>query len=157
MEESYPAPQERMLKALKFLREREDLGATWFELGEHYGWHHGQSSAVLSTLHREERIARLTEKRGRSYVYVDQYHVNDRPTGRQGRNQTDYYETGYRDGYSAGYQDGINTAKAMAMLILNNVNTPLTIHDARCWRNHPGCAVKAVLKQIDVQSHRRAA
>lgn len=155
---SYPAPQERMLKTLRYLREREHKGATWFELGQNFDWHHGQSSAVLSTLHREGRISRLKEKRGKSYVYIDNMWIGDRETGKHGRQtHEDPYSAGYSDGYTAGYQDGINEAKAMAGLILQNVNDPLTLHTGQCWRNHPSCAIKAVINQIEAQKRRRAA
>lgn len=157
METSYPPSRERFFKTLKFLREREDLGATWFELGEEFGWHHGQSSAVLSTLHKEDRISRLKEKRGKSYIYVDHFHVGGRPTGQYGRMTVDQYEAGYREGYASGHQDGIGMSKAMAHTVLSHVNDPLTVHSPRCWMSHPACAVRAVIAQINAQGRREAA
>lgn len=60
-------------------------GITWKELAEIEGWHHGQASGVLSVLHKDNRIARLTERRNRCFVYVLPEHVNGRDTQAQGR------------------------------------------------------------------------
>lgn len=61
------------------------MGLTWKELAEVTGWHHGQVSGVLSVLHKADRIARLTERRDRCYVYVLNEYVGDRETQPQGR------------------------------------------------------------------------
>jgi hypothetical protein len=140
-----------MLKASKFLRERGDLGATWFELGENYGWHHGQSSAVLSTMHRQDRIARLTEKRGRSYVYVDKHHVDGRSTGSHGR------DVNNGNSYLEGYQEGLRQSRVMTLLILRSVNRPIVPHSSRCWQIHAACALEVVLKQMDLRREKDAA
>lgn len=149
--ESYPAPQERMLQALKFLRERDVMGATWFELGDHYGWHHGQSSSVLSTMHREGRISRLTVKRGRSFVYVDNLHVNGRETGKHGRKVND------DNAYFDGFMEGMEEVRAIAVMIRAGTNKPLAIHNNTCWQNHATCALDVVLRQIDLKKGKRAA
>ncbi len=62
-----------------------EQGLTWKELGTLTEWHHGQASGVLSNLHKVDKIARLTEKRNRCYVYVLPEHVNGRDTQEQGR------------------------------------------------------------------------
>lgn len=62
-----------------------ERGLTWRELAGFYGWHHGQASGSLSTLHKGGRIARLTEKRDRCKVYVLHEYVNERPTEDHGR------------------------------------------------------------------------
>ena len=64
------------------------LGTTWKELAEGAGWHHGQASGVLSVLHKEGRIARLTERRSRCQVYVLPSNVNGRETAPHGRRRT---------------------------------------------------------------------
>lgn len=46
-------------------------GLTWKELAEEHGWHHGQASGCLTTLHKAGRVVRLLEKRDRCRVYVD--------------------------------------------------------------------------------------
>src|SRR5262245_7146615 len=55
-------------------------GLTWHELADAMGWHHGQASGVLSTLHMTDRIARLVLRRNRCHVYVLPENVNERPT-----------------------------------------------------------------------------
>lgn len=60
-------------------------GRTWRELSEAYGLHHGQITGSLSNLHKNRRIARLTDKRGRCSIYVLPAHVGGRTTVPQGR------------------------------------------------------------------------
>jgi len=60
-------------------------GMTWKELQDEIGEHHGTISGALSNLHKEGRIARLSETRGGSKVYVLPVHVNGRTTEPQGR------------------------------------------------------------------------
>lgn len=50
--------------------------------------HHGKASNVLSTLHKEDRIARLAEKRGRCKIYVRHSYVNGRTTEPPGESST---------------------------------------------------------------------
>ena len=56
--------------ALTYLANRGKHGATWRELAEALGLHHGSASGVLSVLHLTERIARLKDTRNRCKVYV---------------------------------------------------------------------------------------
>jgi hypothetical protein len=60
-------------------------GLTWTELGRALGVHHGSASGVLSVLHKEGRICRLTEVRNKCRVYVLPEHVQDRETEPHGR------------------------------------------------------------------------
>lgn len=60
-------------------------GLTWKELARLAGWHHGQASGVLSVLHKEGRIARLTDRRERSFAYVLPEYVDGRETQEHGR------------------------------------------------------------------------
>lgn len=55
-------------------------GATWNELGDLLSLHHGAISGVLSTLHKQGYICRLTERRSRSQIYVLPKYVNSRET-----------------------------------------------------------------------------
>lgn len=57
-----------------------ERGLTWRELSAGTGGHHGQISAMLSTMHRRGTIARLTEKRRNCGVYVLPEHVAGRDT-----------------------------------------------------------------------------
>lgn len=64
----------RQLKAAGF------TGLTWHDLAHALDWHHGQASGTLSVLHGAGLIARLTESRNRSKVYVLPIFVDGRPT-----------------------------------------------------------------------------
>jgi len=70
----------RQNMVIRFLRDRAATGATWKELGEEFGWHHGNSSSVLSILHKTYHIDRLEESRLRCKVYVTPEWVNSRVT-----------------------------------------------------------------------------
>jgi len=70
---------------MNLLYVRDARGATWREIADLTLWHHGTVSGALSVLHKTERIARLTEKRGRCRVYVLPEYVNGRDTDQQGR------------------------------------------------------------------------
>lgn len=62
-------------------------GATWSELAETLGLHHGTVSGGLSVLHKAGVIARLVERRGKSKVYViaNAGNIAGRMTEEQGR------------------------------------------------------------------------
>lgn len=74
--------QERVLDALGA---RGLAGATWREIAEWQGLHHGQASGVLSGLHKVGKIARLTDRRDRCFVYVLPEYVEGRETQEQGK------------------------------------------------------------------------
>ena len=69
----------------RYLMQRGSTGATWKEIAEASGWHHGTVSGALSVLHKESKIARLLERRSRCRVYVHPYYINGRETDSQGR------------------------------------------------------------------------
>ena len=48
---------------LALLRDRGGRGLTWWELADAKGWHHGMASGALSALHKDGRIARLSDTR----------------------------------------------------------------------------------------------
>lgn len=75
----------RQARTLHLLLVEREHGLTWKELADLTGWHHGQASGVLSVLHKEGRVARLTERRARCQVYVLPQHVADRETAPHGR------------------------------------------------------------------------
>lgn len=74
---------ERQLLVLSLLAKRGASGLTWREVSVLTDWHHGTASGVLSVLHKAERIARLTERRGKCLIYVLPEHVNGRETQKQ--------------------------------------------------------------------------
>ena len=60
----------RQREVMAFLWAQADRGATWYEVAEHLGIHHGSASGALSNLHKAGRIVRTTDRRGRSEVYM---------------------------------------------------------------------------------------
>jgi hypothetical protein len=105
---SWVPTTKRELETLAVAAQAAAYGVTWSELARDYGWHHGQASAALSTLHRAGRLAALTDKRGRQTVYVLPEHVAGRPTRKPGRNRpaeadalTEAYDKGYTAGWNA--------------------------------------------------------
>ncbi len=74
----------RQANTLMALNNAGTQGMTWKELADQTGWHHGKASGALSNLHVAEKVARLTERRDRCFVYVLPEFVRDRPTQRQG-------------------------------------------------------------------------
>jgi hypothetical protein len=65
---------------LRLINASKTYGMTWKELADETGWHHGQASGVLSVLHKEGLIERLTERRGKCAVYIGLNSVNGRKT-----------------------------------------------------------------------------
>jgi hypothetical protein len=60
----------RQRVALKRVWDQEFRGLTWKELSEIENIHAGQSSGVLSVLHKEGLIVRLADRRNRCSIYV---------------------------------------------------------------------------------------
>lgn len=71
---------ERQRRVLEGMVRRGWLGATVKEVRESTGWHHGVASGVLSVLHKDGRLARLTDRRDRCAIYVLPEHVDGRDT-----------------------------------------------------------------------------
>ena len=60
----------RAEETLLFLALKGPTGATWLELSEFLGVHHGAASGILSNLHKAGTISRTPARRHRSKVYV---------------------------------------------------------------------------------------
>lgn len=76
----------RQREILRYLRRRENIGTTWKELADWYGWHHGQASGSLSNLHKGGLIVRLKDtRRDRCAVYVLPEYAGGREVAAQGR------------------------------------------------------------------------
>jgi hypothetical protein len=75
----------RQRAVLALLARRKGHGATWREVSQHVGVHHGSASGTLSNLHRAGRIARLAEVRDRCHVYVLNEDVGGRATEPYGK------------------------------------------------------------------------
>ena len=60
-------------------------GITVMDVKNATGEHHGNASSALSNLHKDKRLARLSERRDRCKVYVLPDYVFGRETEQQGR------------------------------------------------------------------------
>jgi hypothetical protein len=138
---TYKPDGERVLKTIRYLFEMRETGATWYELGSEFGWHHGQASGVLSTLHREGRIARLKEKRGKSSVYVDLMFVNGRETATYGVVHKRVDES---------KNETLNNAISALMMVRASTRKSLSPHNKTCWRDHSHCALDVAIKQLQL-------
>ena len=78
---------ERQKAVLRALDNAGERGATWKEIGDAFGWHHGQASGVLSGLHKAGLITRITERRQRCQVYVLPFYLADREQAPYKRNK----------------------------------------------------------------------
>lgn len=84
-EDSLGVTAERQRKVLNELQFAGEIGLTWKELADLYKWHHGQASGVLSVLHKEGMISRLTIRRNKCAVYVLPNQVKGREIASHGR------------------------------------------------------------------------
>ena len=75
-------------KTMDLLIEAGRTGVTVADVRRKLRIHHGTASGVLSNLHREGIIARLTERRSSSKIYVLPRYVGKRKTEKQGRTHT---------------------------------------------------------------------
>ena len=80
--------KDRQQRVISMLQNRGGHGATWKEIADRTGWHHGTASGALSVLHKSEKIARLTQKRDKCRIYVLPEYVYGRETDEQGRKHT---------------------------------------------------------------------
>jgi len=109
----------RRAKALALLREAGDYGLTWWEMDDLTGWGHGKVSGALSNLHKEGRIARLVETRGRSKVYILPDLVGDRPTEVRRSNKAVDSDSVEQAAYQRGFDDGESVASDELTAALN--------------------------------------
>lgn len=77
-EDANGTTKDRQSLTLRIVNATKTYGMTWQELADATGWHHGQASGVLSVLHKEGLIARLTERRGKCAIYVGVNSVQNR-------------------------------------------------------------------------------
>lgn len=61
---------DRQERIMAFLLERGKFGATWVEVAEEVGEHHGKVSGSLSVLHKAGHVFQLRSKRNRCHPYV---------------------------------------------------------------------------------------
>ena len=60
------------VRALSYLKLAGVNGMTWKELSEGTGWHHVNTSGILSVLHQSGAIVRSVKVRNRCKIYVHQ-------------------------------------------------------------------------------------
>ena len=98
----------RQRAVLDYLTGVSWYGATWSEVATALSLHHGQASASLSALHQADRIARLSQRRGRSQIYVMPEYVGERATApfRPNSSRVDHRHQAWDEGYIAGHDDG---------------------------------------------------
>ena len=75
-----PQPGTRSRATLNFLTQRGPIGATWIDIAAVLGVSHGSASAVLSRLHQQGAVHRLTVRRDGCAVYVLPDHTEGRVT-----------------------------------------------------------------------------
>lgn len=63
-----------------YLHNRAEKGLTWSEVADFLEVHHGSASSLLTNMHKQGRIVRLSEKRNKSKVYVLPEYTNGRDT-----------------------------------------------------------------------------
>lgn len=81
-------------------------GATWFEVANALNLHHGQASGSLTALHKDGRIERLTETRGRCQIYVLPQYIGDREIAPYKPNKSRHEI--WDEGYTAASEDSWN-------------------------------------------------
>lgn len=86
---------ERQAFVYRYLLWQQEHGATWKEIAEQSGYHHGTVSGALSVMHKDGRISRLLETRDRCRVYVLNEYVSGRATDSQGRKPKECPNCGY--------------------------------------------------------------
>lgn len=79
----------RQRRVIALLDYRGTRGATWKEVADILGLHHGQASGSLSNLHKVGRISRLRQTRERCKVYVLREYLDGRDEEVQGRSNPD--------------------------------------------------------------------
>lgn len=80
---------QRQRDVLAFLAGCGPWGVTWAELAHALDVHHGTASGVLSVLHKDNRLARLSLRRNRCKVYVLPEYVNGREIEPHGRRRAE--------------------------------------------------------------------
>lgn len=79
--------QRRQNETLAYVASFGIDGVTVVDLREITGWHHGQASSALSTLHKAGRLDRLKERRDRCAIYVHPDYTAGRETAPYKRNR----------------------------------------------------------------------
>lgn len=101
---------QREKDTLWLLGTRRIAGLTVKEIRDITGWHHGQASSVLSTLHKAGKIDRLISRRDRCAVYVLHGYADGRETVPHGRKKKSDEGSLY-EAFEAGFRIGSDEAE----------------------------------------------
>ena len=113
----------RQARVLDLLDQAGPLGMTWVEVGRAELWHHGQSTGVLSVLHKEKKIMRLKfGRRDRSSVYVLPQYVEGRVVEDQGRRPKVTEDHAVLGAFLAAYEAEKRTRDAVVDALAADVN-----------------------------------
>lgn len=110
---------ERQGRVLAILAAAGRVGATWREVADSTGWHHGQASGALSVLHKRDRVARLAERRNKCQVYVLPEYVDGRETKPHGRAVLTPEETAALDEVHEAIEDGAPLPRGLVVVLVN--------------------------------------
>lgn len=146
----------RQRAVLEYLAKCGPMGATWNEVASALSLHHGSASGALSALHREGRVVRLKEKRGKSSIYLlpkFEWSGETVPYRKNPQRHTGLLET-WNEAYAAGRTQGRADLRREVMEVLAHMarateGGPVTTHSGDCWRRHPACAVQAVIRNVE--------
>lgn len=72
--------KQRQEHTLRFLNYKGYAGATWKEIADHLGLHHGSASGTLSVLHKAGKVVRLKQTRDKCKIYVLPEYQDNQPT-----------------------------------------------------------------------------
>ena len=67
---SIDRPRVNKTVVLDWIESKKRVGATWKEVSDKFGYHHGQSSSVLTNLHKNGSLFAKKSKRGGCHVYI---------------------------------------------------------------------------------------
>lgn len=67
---SIERPRVNKIVVLDWIESKKRVGATWKEVSDKFGYHHGQSSSVLTNLHKNGSLFAKRDKRGGCHVYI---------------------------------------------------------------------------------------
>jgi hypothetical protein len=126
----------RQQSVIDELRSAGTYGAIWRDIALALNIHHGQASAALSVLHRENVIARLADKRSKCSIYVLPEFVNGRAT---------------TDGMKTQASINANAVKAVRALHSETETSDITgkIYCKECQYEYPCDTIKLVGQNAD--------
>lgn len=110
--------RQRRTEITRLVAARQQVGATWAEIAEQTGYHHGQVSGALSKLHEMGHLFQLKATRNGCHPYVyfeyrDMFHdddVNDHPVKTRASRRNAALENVARAAYELCYSQSKHAA-----------------------------------------------